>query len=176
VAHLDGWASCGRHTIRGVPEDRPPEAPQQTADMVWVLDGPGLAVVVKARMHELRIKHDDLVELAGIASSTLYEIKSGKGAQEFRPLTLKQLSVALQWSGNTLNGIYRKLVPRNSVLSDPSILETAVAAAIAPELARIRARLDQIETRLAIDPMANSGDFAAPDVNITIHLPEEPGE
>jgi hypothetical protein len=159
-----------------VPEDQPPEAPQQTADMVWVLDGPGLAVVVKARMHELKLKHHDLVKLAGIASSTLYEIKSGNGAQEFRPLTLKQLSAALQWPDGTLNSIYRKLIPRSSVLSDPSILETAVSAAIAPELDQIRARLDRIETRLAIDPMTNSADFAAPEVDITIHSPEEPGE
>jgi hypothetical protein len=133
-------------------------------------------MVVRTRIDELGVRHEDLIEPARIAPSTLYEILSGKGGQEFRRSTLGRLSLALDFPDGTLNAIYRRLVPRNSVLSDPSILETAVAAAIAPDLARINERLDRIENHLGPDFFHGSGGHVSPELSTEAHPYEDPGE
>jgi hypothetical protein len=139
-----------------------------------VLDRTGLAHTVNRLIVEQGFEHEDLAKKAKMASSTLWEIRSGISEIEFKPSTLARLSLTFKLPENTLNKEYRKPVPHNSVLSDPSILVREVAAAIAPELAGIRERLDRIEMRL--DIIHGSGAHLTAEVSDAAHPHEDPGE
>lgn len=141
-----------------------------------MLDWEGLAHAVNQRMAELEIEHEDLAEKAEISESNLWKIRSGESDTEFRRPTLKRLAEALDLPSDTFNREYRKPVPRNSALSDPSILAREVAKAIAPELARINERLERIETRLHLDLTHDSSDYVTPEINDSIHPREDPGQ
>jgi predicted transcriptional regulator len=137
------------------------------------LDRVGLAHAVNRLIVEHGFEHEDLAKQANMASSTLWEIRSGISDSEFKPSTLARLSLTFKLAENALNREYRKPVPHNSVLSDPSILVREVAAAIAPELAGIRERLDQIEMRL--DSIHGPGNYLAAEVDEEIRPHEGPG-
>ncbi len=141
-----------------------------------VLDRAGLAHAVNRLIVEHGFEHEDLAKQAKMAPSTLWEIRSGTSDNEFKPSTLARLSLSFKLAENTLNREYRKPVPHNSVLSDPSILVREVAAAIAPELAGIRERLDRIETRLSLDPMHSPGDYVTSEIDDSIHPREDPAQ
>jgi hypothetical protein len=117
--------------------------------MVVVFDGPALATAVKAQMKVLELKHAQAAELAGISPSTLSEVKSGSSKQIFRRDTLDPLERALQFPKGHLRGIYRKVMPRDSVFGERSTIESAMPE----DLAVINARLDRIESHLRLDPM-----------------------
>lgn len=103
---------------------------------------------ISARLTELRVTQLDVAARANVSLTTLRELQRHTNSRRRRPQTLSAISEALGWAPGHLAAVLHgeDIRPPAEEIADPVM---AALTSIERELEDLRARVDQIERRLA---------------------------
>jgi hypothetical protein len=103
---------------------------------------------ISGRLDDLRATQMEIASRAKISLTTLRELQHNINPRRRRPQTLAALSEALGWPSGYLSEVLHGEIPRphEDEQRDPVM---AALDSVEQELAALRARVDQIERRLA---------------------------
>jgi len=112
-------------------------------------DWEAVAQAITSRLGDLRSTQMEVASRAQVSLTTLRELQHNLNSRRRRPQTLAALSEALGWPSNYLEQVLRgeNPQPRDHEVSDPVL---AAIVSLDAELRALRARVEELERRLAI--------------------------